>query len=166
MTREILAVGTPTIIIGFCWGFSLRRTPWPSLWFLSMLPLWIFGVAGAWAAAVSSGVSLGGFIAILGASIFVPVLCSFEVEMCATDPCDKGPTRAWRVANAKPKAHERWRLECEALSDSQVEVRIGQGEKRRKIGVADPIEDLDEFMNLRAKAEQAAESYNTLSIGA
>jgi hypothetical protein len=48
---------------------------------------------------------------------------------------------------------------------ANVIVSITDGNVTRQIGTADPIEHMDEFMEIKAKAEQAAQQYNALKIG-
>ena len=142
------------------WMMTMRRTPWALPWLFGNLALGGFGaleVAGA------SGVhhTLAGMIAVSVASLFPQILCAIGTEFSRSED-------AWgRAYRSEPCAH--WTVVTKAtkLDDGTHTVWLGvrSAESTRWIGKADPIGDMDAFMDMRAKADQAAETLNALKVG-
>lgn len=159
MRLEVFLACMPIAPLG--WLLSLRRTPWSGPWLCASLAasLWS-GLAFAW-----PHVSVVGDAAATGLPIALAVLgCVLVVECLATDPKDE--ISRWRRAR---KNLGDWEIVTSAAKldggKETVFVGIRTDSKTRWIGEADPIDEMDAFMNLRAEAEQARETLNALKVG-
>lgn len=160
----------PVIFTACCWLLSLRRTPFALGWLVVSA-----GVAGIGVLITASADSvhhtIPGLVAASLASCVIPGVLTAVVEECA----DYSPGTAasdiakWRHDRRRRSPHDQWVLvtRAEKLDSGEHTVWVGvrTNQQTRWIGHADPLVDMDAFMELRVKADQAAETLNALKIG-
>lgn len=158
----------PVIVTVLCWLLSLRRTPWAGLWLA-----FAAGMAGV-GMLIVAGVedthhTVPGLIAGMLTACTLPLLAAGCTEELATSRIRDAAIRAWRAEHPRRRVGhaEGWRVTTVPWDDGvSVNVWVGRpGAKSRLIGRADPLADMDAFMELRVKADQAAETLNALRIG-
>lgn len=131
--------------------------------------IWSLGCAFmAWVIQISPHTTSGGVLGFDVPAACITLFASLCIEMCDVKKEEGRPNRIykWRQARRKPSALDKWRLAALESSehDTCTKVYIQSGDKKRLIGSADPIKDMDGFMDLKAQAEQAAEVYNMMEI--
>lgn len=162
MIRHVLIPDLPVGFTWFCWIVSLRRTPWPVQWAALCLlfsPLWY---------ALGSLASYGhsNMIGLIGiASLMcLPALFALLGTEGSDNSAASGDLYKWRQAHAKFNMTA-WRIEAKQSDGSpSIRIAITNGSTTRRIGSVDPLEDWNEYLNLKAKADQAAQTYNDLQI--
>lgn len=150
------------IVIAVLWFVSLRRTPWPMFW----IPFCVVNALGAAAAVAgieAEGHTLAGLLAIAAVATLPTAIAATCTEACADE---KGEISAWRARHRRRIGRgSRWRVEVRPDKES-MGFYVVHGPSERFIGKADPLADMDAFMEMRVKADQAAETLNALRIEA
>ena len=144
------------------WLLSLRRTPWAAV-FAALAGGWTVGaIAGGLAASVDSHISLAALLGIATAFLAIPVLCAGIVESDVAQGI--GAAADWRDCTAYPR---RWIVQSQMSGDRRAACvyLIGPEGGRKDMGMADPTTDMDGYMELQARAEQAADTLNALKVG-
>lgn len=157
----------PAIFTALCWLLSLRRTPFALGWLVVGA-----GAAGTGMLIVAGAESVHhtvpGLVAAALASCVIPGVLTASVEVtAATGPGTSASDIAkWRHDRRRRSHHDRWMVTTTTSEGGEVYVYVARaGAASRLIGRADPLADMDAFMDLRTKAEQAAETLNALRIG-
>lgn len=158
----MIAYLAPVALSACCWVFSLRRTPYAVLWAALLTGSTIFGEA---LVAVVAGEhhTLGGMLAIELAAAALPLAFVFGTEnTCAEYP--KGEIATWRRRSRRRGLRRgRWTIDCRSTTQG-VDVYVVNGNRERHVGAADPVKDLDAFLELKVRAEDAASTLNALKI--
>lgn len=156
----------PLIFTALCWLLSLRRTPFALGWLAVGA-----GAAGAGMLIVAGAESVHhtvpGLVAASLASCVIPGVLTVAVEACAA--CGPGTSASdiskWRRDHRRRSRRDRWAVSTSPSEGGQIYVYVTRAEASRLIGQADPLTDMDAFMELRVRADQAAETLNALKIG-
>jgi hypothetical protein len=156
------------------WASSLRRTPWALLWFvISVVVAVLFGVIGVSLAHDPSAHITAAGRAGLEVAFCAPALVAvLFTEISGSEDYGARRIQKWRESHSdrpgwslRPPATEKWEISFQHdRSSANVRVLVVRGEKSRLVGVADPLAQLDEFMNLKAEAESAATQLNALHV--
>lgn len=150
----------PVVGTAVCWALSFRRTPWPVIWLFPCLILAGLGMLEV-AGAMSVHHSLVGMIAVSTASLVPQAICGLANEACAMD---NGALGKWRKNRSRRIKPGRWNVITQHGDNNDVWVGVRNGSKTRWVGHADPVSDMDAFMDLRVKATQNAETLTALKI--
>lgn len=161
----------PVVWAAVCWLLSLRRTPFAAGWFVISVGLAAFGDL---CVTLAEGVhhTIPGIVAATFGGCVLPGVCAGLVEACALN----GPGTStsdialWRSRPRRRRARvPQWEVVTKAQAQEHggetVYVGVATATKVRWLGDADPLEDMDAFMELRARADQAVETLNALKVG-
>ena len=170
----------PVIFTALCWLVSLRRTPWAVPWLVGSAGMAGVGVLIE-AAVLTIHHTVPGVVAGLLAGAVLPGVSAVGTELCATygpetrhgydgSYTTKGdPVWRWRnerhASRRRLPSRDRWEVRSYSIPEG-VRLYVERGQAKRLIGEADPLADMDAFMELRVKADQAAETLNALKIDA
>lgn len=169
MIRDLCAFVGP-LVTAFCWTFSLRRTPWGGAWLTSAVA-WSMGAAAAGVAMLTdtyargphAGMHINGPATILGVQVVFAILACLWTA-CFEFDSDVQTWRQEHRARRRPRrSNRKWRVAVQ-LTEEGARVTVSSGSHERLIGTADPVEDMDSFMNLKAEGERAAETLNALKL--
>lgn len=167
--RELLAIVLVPSVTGFLWLVSARRTPWALAWFAGGIALSLAGVAAGLGALADPHSDLASQLGVEFIFVAIAAMTAGVTEMLAHERGNvierhrTGGT-IWRVETRtiKGNTYNQRRDKDEGLT----EVLISAGRNsERVIGVGDPYEKEEAFMDLVAEAEQAAAQYNAHQIG-
>lgn len=162
----------PVIVTVLCWLLSWRRTPFALGWLAISVGVGAVGVLIVGGAEAVHH-TLPGLAAAVGAGCVLPIAVTACIEACALDEVgtSNSDIARWRAGHRSTRINRgRWTVITKAQRQDNgkdtVWLGVRKGDTTRWIGDADPIADMDAFMELRARADQAAETLNALKIEA
>ncbi len=161
----------PLAVIAVCWLISLRRTPYAALWM-------VVSVVAGFVAAIEA-TAAGGAHTTLLARLAVDLAGSLPVAFfafcteCTAAESPNGNIGKWRKRHPTTLARPTpdWTVYTVSQEDDAVKVNVGiecgEGDEKRfkRLGTAEPLEDMDAFMELKAQAQSAADTMNALKVG-
>lgn len=167
MSATTMLLLMPVLFTSLCWLLSWRRTPVPVLWLAVGVATGAFGV-GIVEAVLGVHHTLAGLAFGEVAGIALPAIVTgcIEVTACALPGRSVSDIARWRAEHRmwRLPSRDRWSIATRA-HENGVTIAIKRGRVERIIGTADPLADMEGFMDLRVRAEQAAETMNALKVG-
>jgi len=165
--------------VALFWLVSLRRTPYAFAWLCAGVVMAVGAFVAGQAMSASANNSVWGVAGAQMAFAAAAGLVAMITEFLAHDTICSNAVRMWRREHPKSSVptipqprflrseeSRKWKVRTGLpAQDGRVPVFVRMGDAEREIGRADPIADMEGFMNLKTRASEAASQFNALKIG-